>query len=728
MNLTFQQLTPDLHICLCTYLTAKDICSLSQTCSLLQEIYRPESWKSCTVKPNDTDAASEDLITPHRTRNTTRSIPVRILLNPLNYSWFFSQSVKDIIIDSECIDSFIADTEGSNGIISAQSTEALDRSLDALSKNDDSNSSLFSNTTYNSSNNGSSISSSDSSSRTGSTPSDPASTEPSSNGTPSSDGLLPYYSSLQSVHFKSSKRHIEINEVNSMFTHSDFLISLITTGHKVTISLNVDLDSDLEFNQDSSSKVSMTDFYQNFGLLCEAPYLNIVTSLKFTVLKHLDLLSDLPFPPFSNLSTLDLAVSNSNVYKVVLSQLSRFNNLKSFHSSHTCTFRDGGILIDRSLRWFSSLLPPNIEICIIQLFFISKLSMSNIDETDDWNVELLSPSDANSHLVLPQVTHLKCKALEESLPIDIFFSCISFPRLCNFSTPFTFSWNSTTIDPNLFLTVSEVDLFITNTDFHFVFIRFLPCFVNVRFLSVSMSGYSTYSREFDNLNTFTSIVRQYYLDNPTASFSKIPSAELLSVIYRCIPQLCEDTMMAKATAQILVNMIKAPLKFSDKLSRYRTLSQYDYILDAYLWESLFQLLQQFQHLEYLNIHVYGYSHASPRLQRLVTRALHSPFKLKRVLFTQQITTKSMNEGPIDFNTKRQNVISNAPAMNPKIQVWTEGVPEIYLQMLYDMNAIKCYETKLVTHRLLNIKERYYKKSESTSELVAFDAKDFKGWI
>lgn len=817
MALSFSSLPSDIHICLSPYLTTNDIKSLSQTCLHLKLIYLPLSWSVCSTK---LDASSLDLDeiekigndyyqsledpsgTNKQTLFKSRVVPIHVVLNPEKYSWFLSASVKTLIIDSQCIPSIIeydstnnssvsdisanlqvlrnklfsaqdnasvqsiasgSDTTDSNSsktpTSESSSTEDSSSTLVSLPDSDSKTSSLttLSSQFQSTSEGQSSISSRDQSTTISSDQQTPISDNysPSSASLAHDYALLSSYLTLQNVHFTSDKTHIDINEINGLLKTSGFWTALITHGCSITVGLSIDLGP-FEFASRSDS-VSLTNFQEVTERFCESSYLETVTSLKLTVLKYDG--NEFPIPFFSNLSTINLSVPDASIFQMVLNQLPKFRCLKSFHSSHTCTFRNGTISVDHALRSISQYLSPGIETCIIQVFFVTGLTASgptNVSfRTDtDENSEVLSLENQQSFILLPQVTHIECHALSNDIPLEYFFACVSLPRLCHFSIPFAFNWNPTNLGFQQFTTVIELNLFITNTDFQLLFLRFLSFFTNLEFLSISMSGCPTYTSEFDNLNKFLKVIRQLYQKNNSIVFKEISDFDLQFLIRKHIPQLCIESFAAKTMVQVLVNLVKHPLKFSDRLDKCKTFSQYRFIIDAYVWECVFQLIQRFHHFKFLNIHSYGYAHASPRLQRILVNSLRRSSKMQQILFTQQVSYTSLKSekgisencdesfcfdhtgcGCFDatYGTRGQQLaFENAPIFSPTVSVCTNDSPDICIQNLYDLQARKYFEPKLITHQLMNIREKYDIKSQSPFNNRGVggpvDPNKFSGWV
>lgn len=745
MALTFPQLPSDIHICLCLYLTTNDIRALSQTSARLQSVYSPNSWSTCFAKPDckgfccskgskdpstpnsgsesDSESSKENndyyqcQKTPDESSHCqaqfrARNVPIHVVLNPEQYSWFSAASVRTLIIDEGCfsepISASLNPKNSESPMASMPSSNSVNRNLSLANEFDNDLESLYDSgissddvsinsgnekANMNNSNPGSSdVSSSSSSSsnndssealsdntgsetlrdssndslsntlvsRSSSTLADTFITDSNSNSASSLSSnsfnsssltnqykLLEYYSALQNVRIQSEKCHTDVDYIADLLRNSDFVTALLASSRSVDISLDIELgpdhysssNSNSNQNNDNNSNSTTQIVNKKTRIVSQQPYIEAISSLKLTVLKFPG--KGVIIPNFSNLSTVDLSIPNISQFESVLKQLPMFPHLKSFHSSHTCTLRTDSILVDKGLRSISKLLPRGIQTCVIQMFFVSGNNSNNGESSRDF--EIMSLRDPNSFLTFPQVTHIECRALTNDLLLDNFFVCVLFPRLCHFSTPFGFDWSlsmhnlsNNGFSTNLFTSVTELNLFITTTDFELVFLRFLSCFRNLEFLSVSMTGCSNYTADFEGLNSFLKVIRQLYIDNPQIVFKSILDKDLEFLIRQHMPALCIQTLVAKTMLQVVIDLVKQPLRCAGRLARCRAYTQYAFIADAYLWECLFQQIQGLQRFKYLNLHSYGFSHASPRLQRILAKAMDKSCGLQQILFTQQV--------------------------------------------------------------------------------------------
>lgn len=83
----------ELHLVLATFLTANELKALSQTCTRLQQVYRPASWRNCIVGKGLGELHKGDSTTCFHSLCNYRMVPLAALRSPAKYSWFANESV-----------------------------------------------------------------------------------------------------------------------------------------------------------------------------------------------------------------------------------------------------------------------------------------------------------------------------------------------------------------------------------------------------------------------------------------------------------------------------------------------------------------------------------------------------------------------------------------------------------------------------------------------------------
>lgn len=96
----FQNLPFESHLEIAASLSAADLQALTQTCTFLRYIYLPESWKHCTIVPNDSKESPKH----HLFDFETRKVPLSAFLSPYRYSWFQNFRVVNLVITEWCLD------------------------------------------------------------------------------------------------------------------------------------------------------------------------------------------------------------------------------------------------------------------------------------------------------------------------------------------------------------------------------------------------------------------------------------------------------------------------------------------------------------------------------------------------------------------------------------------------------------------------------------------------
>lgn len=105
MKPSFIRLPVEYHFDIAEYLDTPDITNLSQTCSVLRDIYTPLSWRKCVVirypqfNPKD-DPEKVDMYIKRCDSNhkTYRYLREAVLRNPAKYSWFPKSAVHIVMI------------------------------------------------------------------------------------------------------------------------------------------------------------------------------------------------------------------------------------------------------------------------------------------------------------------------------------------------------------------------------------------------------------------------------------------------------------------------------------------------------------------------------------------------------------------------------------------------------------------------------------------------------
>ncbi|VVT43772.1 uncharacterized protein SAPINGB_P000138 [Magnusiomyces paraingens] len=91
MTTTLPSSPPEFHLELAHFLSPSCLKSLSQTCSALRKIYKPEACKYCML--SDTQSLPPPKTSAGRQKNDYRPVPIEVLKNPDRYSWFCSDAV-----------------------------------------------------------------------------------------------------------------------------------------------------------------------------------------------------------------------------------------------------------------------------------------------------------------------------------------------------------------------------------------------------------------------------------------------------------------------------------------------------------------------------------------------------------------------------------------------------------------------------------------------------------